>query len=200
MSACAARRQRRRETIGQICRHCRRPPRPQRLPLATLFAGVWIAGCVLLTSASSRLQARWAKAAACWCWAACRAVFAPCAVLLPRQPCLARTGNAPDRAVDGAGRDPLLRAKARQRLMVTSVRRSAARSPRWHGVERAIARAASLKPWLPTKSRARARLLRQRSAHRALCRHRHQATIWSARPSRFAAHLRRADRFAHDIA
>ena len=123
----------------------------------------------------------------------CRAVLcAGAAVLFPRQPCLARPGNAHDRAIDGAGRDPLLRAR-RRRLATRwsrSARRSAAKSPRWATASSARSRApANWKRWSPTKSRrSSAPIPTTKCASARCCRTSPiSATTWSARPSRSAA-------------
>ena len=114
------------------------------------------------------------------------------AVLFPREPVLARPGIAHDRAVDGAGRDPLFGARGRrQRLRWSpSARRSAAKSRRWATASNAPSRApANSKPWSPTKSRRwSAPTATTKCASARCCRTSPiSATTWSARPNRFAA-------------
>ena len=181
---------------ARSCRRSRRAAPPAasiRLPPCS--PAVWMVGCGLLTvsflpvaAGRDRTERRRAGARR-----PCGAVLcAGAAVLFPRKPCLARPGNAHDRAIDGAGRDPLLR--ARRLLPATrwspSVRRSAARSRRWATASNARSRApANWKPWSPTKSqRWSAPIATTKCASARCCRTSPiSATIWSARPSRFAA-------------
>ena len=108
-----------RETIGQILQAIQKgSPARSVYTLASVFGGVWVIGCGLLTvSFLPALQAAIGQSGGVLVLGRpCRVVLcAGAVVLFPREPRLARPGNADDRAVDGAGRDPLLRARGRRR-------------------------------------------------------------------------------------
>ncbi len=187
-------------------RFCRRSRRAA-LPAASirsppLFGGVWMVGCgaadrqlPALAAGGDRTERRRAGAGR-----PCRVVLcAGAVVLFPREPGLARPGNAHDRAVDGAGRDPLLRARGRGRRLDGDRRpgdppRSRRDGRRRRARDRARRRTGNARR---QRSRgARARLQRQRSAHpRAAAGHRPSARQ-SGRPGRAGSqrHFRRADR------
>ena len=192
-----------RETIGQILQALQKG-RPARgmFTTATVVAAVWIVGCGLLTFAfMSSLQSALGQSGGVLVLAAPRRLVL-CAgdvVLFPRQPRLARPGNAHDRAVDGAGCDPLLGAGGR-RLRLDGHRRPgdpprSRGDGRWRRA-RDRARRRTRNPGRQRGRRAGARLQRQRGAHpRAVAGHRPSARQ-PGRPGRAGAQrdFRRADR------
>ena len=193
-----------RETIGQILQAIQKG-RPARnvYTLATLFAGVWIVGAgaadrqlpALAAGRDRPGQRRHAGARR-----PCRVVLrAGAAVLFPGQPCLARPGTAHDRAVDGAGRDPLFRAGRRGQRLDGDRRPGDPPRSRGDGRRRRTrhrARRRTRNPGRQRSLRAGARLYRQRGAHpRAAAGYRPSARQ-PGRPGRAGPqrHLRRADR------
>ena len=130
----------------------------------------------------------------------CRAVLrAGAVVLFPREPRLARPGTAHDRAVDGAGRDPLLRAGELRERFHGHGRPGDPPRGRGDGRRHRARDRARRRTGNAGRQRslgARTRLYRQRSAHpRAAAGHRPSARQ-PGRPGRAGAqrHLRRADR------
>ena len=187
----------------RFCRRSRRAALPAAsIRLPRVFGGVWIVGCAsadlqlpALAAGGDRTERRRAGARR-----PCGAVLcAGAVVLFPRQPRLARPGNADDRAVDGAGRDPLLRARRRGRRFHGDRRSGDPPRGRRDGRRRRTrdrARRRTRNAGRQRSRRARARLYRQRSAHsRAAAGHRPSARQ-SGRPGRAGSqrHLRRPDR------
>ena len=108
-----------RETIGQIPEAIEKSqPARSVYTLASVFGGVWVVGCGLLTvSFLPALQAAIGQSGGVLVLAGLAALFFAPVLLFYflAKFRLARPGNADDRAVDGAGRDPLLRARGRCR-------------------------------------------------------------------------------------
>ena len=192
-----------RETIGQILQAIQKgQPCPQRLHACLR---VWRRLGGRLRPADRQLPARAAggdrtERRRAGARRPCGVVLcAGAVVLFPRQPRLARPGNADDRAVDGAGRDPLLRARGRRRRFDGDRRASDPPRSRRDGRRRRARDRARRRTGNARRQRsrsARARLYRQRGAHsRAAAGHRPSARQ-SGRPGRAGSqrHFRRPDR------
>ncbi len=184
-----------RETIGQILQALQKSRPPATSTLATCSPACWIVGCrpadrCVPARRCRRLIGQGGGALGAG-WPCCAVLRAGAAVLLPRQPRLARPGNAHDRAVDGAGRDPLLRARKRRQRLDGDGRPGDPPRSRRDGRRRRARDCACRRTRNPRRQRslrARARLLSTtKSASARCCRtSRISATTWSVRPNRFA--------------
>jgi hypothetical protein len=183
-----------RETIGQILQAIQKN-RPARsvYTLATIFAGVWLVGCGLLTiSFLPSLQAATGQSGGVLVLGGLAALFFAPVLLFYFLASLAWRGQEMRMIAQSMAQVAIRFSEpegAAADSMVT-VRRSAAKSPRWATASNARSRApANSRRWSPMKSqRWSAPIATTKCASAHCCRTSPiSATIWSARPSRFAA-------------